>query len=47
MPEKCYSYRSEIHEHCRRTGRHFGLYERALPGTFVRSLVWDEARLAG
>jgi cyclohexanone monooxygenase len=36
-----YSYGGEIFEQCQRIGRHFGLYEKALFGTMVRSLRWD------
>ena len=43
MPKEKYAYSPEIFEHCRRIGRHFGLYDRALFGTMVRSLRWDEA----
>ena len=42
MPKEKYSFSPEIYEHCRRIGRHFGLYDRALFGTLVRSLRWNE-----
>src|SRR3712207_8430287 len=37
-----YSRGREIYEHCRRIGRHFNLYEKALFGTVVRVVRWDE-----
>jgi cation diffusion facilitator CzcD-associated flavoprotein CzcO len=43
IPKEKYSFGAEIFEHCRRIARHFRLYERALFGTMVRSLRWDEA----
>ena len=43
MPSKKFADGAEIHEHCRRIGKHFGLYEGALFGTMVRSLRWDES----
>lgn len=42
MPKEKYAYSPELFEHCQRIGRHFGLYDRALFGTLVRSLRWDE-----
>jgi cyclohexanone monooxygenase len=33
----------EIHAHCQRIGRHFGMYEKAIFGTKVRSLQWVES----
>src|SRR5579885_982816 len=44
VPKEKYSYGPEIYEHCRRIGRQFRLYEKALFGTMVRALRWDEAR---
>ena len=41
IPQEKYAYGAEVYEHCRRIGRHFGLYENALFGTLVRSLRWD------
>jgi cyclohexanone monooxygenase len=41
IPQDKYAYGAEVYEHCRRIGRHFGLYETALFGTLVRSLRWD------
>lgn len=43
MPKEKYAYSPEIFEHCQRIGRHFDLYDKALFGTIVRSLRWDEA----
>lgn len=43
IPEVRYSFGPEIYRHCRRIGEHFGLYERALFNTIVRSLRWDGA----
>jgi cyclohexanone monooxygenase len=42
MPKERYSYGPEIFEHCRRIGRHYDLYDRAIFGTIVRALRWDE-----
>jgi cyclohexanone monooxygenase len=42
MPKEKYAFSPEIFEHCQRIGRHFDLYDRALFGTLVRSLRWDE-----
>jgi cyclohexanone monooxygenase len=44
MPTEKYAHAPEILEHCRRIGKHFGLYDDALFHTEVRSLEWDEAR---
>jgi cyclohexanone monooxygenase len=41
VPKQKFSDGAEIHEHCRRIGKHFGLYESTLFGTEVRSLRWD------
>src|SRR5262249_26480165 len=43
MPSKKFADGAEIHAHCRRIGRHFGLYEGAIFGTLVRALHWDES----
>jgi cyclohexanone monooxygenase len=42
MPTKKYADGAEIYEHCRRIGRHFGLYDSAIFSTRVRNLRWDE-----
>ena len=42
VPKEKYSYGAEIYEQCRRIGRRFGLYEKALFGTMVRALRWNE-----
>jgi cyclohexanone monooxygenase len=41
IPKEKYSHGSEIFEHCRRIGRHFGLYDNALFQTMATSLRWD------
>jgi cyclohexanone monooxygenase len=43
IPTKKFADGAEIYQHCRRIGRHFGLYEGALFGTQVRGLRWDDA----
>jgi cyclohexanone monooxygenase len=43
IPTKKFADGAEIQEHCRRIGKHFGLYEGALFGTQVRTLRWDDA----
>jgi cyclohexanone monooxygenase len=43
MPTKKYADGAEIREHCRRIGKHFGLYDSALFSTQVRALRWDES----
>ena len=45
MPTEKYAHGPEILEHCRRIGRHFGLYHNALFHTKVTDLTWDEGRL--
>ncbi len=42
MPKEKYSYVSEIFDHSQRIGQHYGLYERAIFQTRVRSIDWDE-----
>jgi cation diffusion facilitator CzcD-associated flavoprotein CzcO len=44
MPTEKYAHAPEILEHCRRIGKHFGLYDNALFHTEVLDLEWDEAR---
>ncbi|MGP3934376.1 flavin-containing monooxygenase [Nonomuraea sp. KM88] len=44
MPTEKYAHAPEILEHCRRIGKHFGLYDNALLHTEVKSLEWDAAR---
>ncbi|MEV0613566.1 NAD(P)/FAD-dependent oxidoreductase [Nonomuraea sp. NPDC050404] len=44
MPTEKYAHAPEILEHCRRIGKHFGLYDNALFHTEVVDLTWDEAR---
>jgi cyclohexanone monooxygenase len=43
MPKEKYAYVSEIFGHSQRIGKHYGLYERAIFQTRVRSVDWDEA----
>ena len=42
MPTEKYAHASEILEHCRRIGAHYGLYDRAMFHTEVTALEWDE-----
>ncbi|MGV0800157.1 NAD(P)/FAD-dependent oxidoreductase, partial [Mycolicibacterium elephantis] len=42
MPSKKFADGTEIYEHCRRIGKHFGLYDGAIFSTQVRNLRWDE-----
>ncbi len=42
MPTEKYTHGTEILEHCRRIGEHFGLYEHAVFSTEVTELRWDE-----
>ncbi len=42
MPTEKYTHAPEILEHCRRIGRHFGLYDNACLSTEVTGLEWDE-----
>ncbi len=44
MPSEKYAHAPEILEHCRRIGKHFDLYDRALFHTEVTGLEWDAAR---
>lgn len=44
MPSEKYAHGPEILEHCRRIGRHFGLYDHALFHTEVTGLAWDADR---
>jgi len=42
IPSKKFADGTEIYEHCRRIGKHFGLYDSAIFSTQVRALNWDE-----
>ncbi|OMC51157.1 monooxygenase [Mycobacterium sp. IS-2888] len=42
IPSKKFADGTEIYEHCRRIGKHFGLYDSAIFSTQVRALHWDE-----
>ncbi|MGW0810467.1 flavin-containing monooxygenase [Nonomuraea sp. NPDC002799] len=44
MPTEKYAHAPEILDHCRRIGKHFGLYDNALFHTEVQSLAWDDTR---
>ncbi len=44
MPKEKYAFADEIFGHSQRIGEQFGLYERTLFQTRVRSLRWDEER---
>jgi cyclohexanone monooxygenase len=44
MPTEKYAHAPEILEHCRRIGKHFGLYDNALFHTEVEDLEWDATR---
>jgi cyclohexanone monooxygenase len=43
MPSKKFADGAEIYDHCRRIGKHYGLYDSAIFSTQVRELHWDEA----
>lgn len=43
IPTQKYAYGDECFEHAQRLGKHFGLYEKAIFSTLVKSLEWDEA----
>lgn len=43
VPKYRFSDGTEIQAHCKRIGEHFGLYEKALFGTAVTSMRWDDA----
>jgi cyclohexanone monooxygenase len=43
VPSKKFADGAEIFEHCKRIGKHFGLYDGAIFSTQVRDLRWDEA----
>jgi cyclohexanone monooxygenase len=43
MPSKKFADGTEIHEHCRRIGKHYGLYDSAIFSTQVKGLHWDES----
>ncbi|MGB9305878.1 MAG: NAD(P)/FAD-dependent oxidoreductase [Mycobacterium sp.] len=42
MPSKKFADGTEIYQHCRNIGKHFGLYDSAIFSTQVRELHWDE-----
>ncbi|KAF5992055.1 NAD(P)/FAD-dependent oxidoreductase [Streptomyces sp. WAC00263] len=43
IPKQKYSFGDEVFEHCRRIGKHFGLYDHAIFSTLIRSMEWDES----
>ncbi|MFI9536631.1 flavin-containing monooxygenase [Nocardia fusca] len=43
IPTQKYAYGDECFEHAQRIGKHFGLYEKAIFSTMVKSLEWDES----
>jgi cyclohexanone monooxygenase len=42
MPSKKFADGAEIFEHCKRIGKHFGLYDGAIFSTQVRTVCWDD-----
>ena len=42
MPKQKYSHGDECFEHGQRIGKHFGLYDKAVFGTLIHSIAWDE-----
>ncbi|CQD08034.1 monooxygenase [Mycobacterium europaeum] len=42
IPSKKFADGAEIYDHCRRIGKHYGLYDSAIFSTQVRELHWDE-----
>jgi cyclohexanone monooxygenase len=42
IPSKKFADGTEIYEHCRRIGKHYGLYDSAIFSTQVQTLRWDE-----
>ncbi|TFV56186.1 NAD(P)/FAD-dependent oxidoreductase [Mycobacterium sp. PS03-16] len=42
IPSKKFADGQEIYEHCRRIGKHFGLYDAAIFSTQVREIRWDD-----
>ncbi|MFC7258397.1 flavin-containing monooxygenase [Streptomyces lutosisoli] len=45
IPKQKYSFGDEVFEHCQRIGKHFGLYDKAVFSTLIRSLEWDDSIL--
>src|SRR3569623_608333 len=43
VPSEKYAHGPEILEQCRRIGRQYGLYDKALFHTQIRDIVWDDA----
>jgi cyclohexanone monooxygenase len=42
IPSKKFADGAEIYEHCRRIGKHYGLYDSAIFSTLVRELHWND-----
>ncbi|OBK17387.1 flavin-containing monooxygenase [Mycobacterium asiaticum] len=42
IPSKKFADGTEIYEHCRRIGKHYGLYDSAIFSTQVRALHWND-----
>ena len=42
LPSKKFADGAEIFEHCKRIGKHFGLYDGAIFSTQVRTVRWDD-----
>src|SRR6185437_4974427 len=47
IPSKKFADGTEIYEHCRRIGKHFGLYDSAIFSTQVRALTGTKRSSAG
>ena len=45
MPSEKYTHGPEIHRHCQRIAKHFGMYDNALLSTEVTAVVWDDKDL--
>ena len=43
IPSKKFADGAEIYEHCRRIGKHYGLYDSAIFSTQVKALQWDDS----
>lgn len=44
VPSERYAHGSEIFAHCQAIGRHFGFYDKALLGTRIERLTWNEVQ---
>jgi cyclohexanone monooxygenase len=43
MPKEKYAHGDEVFEYAQRIGNHFGLYDKAIFHTLIRSLEWDDS----